>query len=628
MSRRIIYSVALATALSLVAALPVAATGMKPWIEVRSPHFRVLTDGSVADGRRVATDFENMRYVFATQFPGYRLESGTPLLVIAPSNYFSASQVVRSMTHSGGDSIAGLYFHGWDKQYAMARLDTLEDTGEAVMFHEYTHSILHTNLHWLPAWLDEGLAEFYGYTQFRQHRIIIGSPTARYAYIEHGVPIPLEELIDMSPYPLTDEDRVEMFYGESWAFVHFMNFGPGMDGGAKLNQFFQLLQTGVDQKKAFVQVFGSFRSMDLTLFSYMKEHLFSVGAILAPADMPDSDFSSQTLSVAETEAEIAGCQLLAGDFKGATNLIEQALHDDPTLGLAHEENGFVLFEEGKTADASDEFSKAFALNSTLYLSLFAKTMLSPIATSDAPADERALRTALMVVLQVDPQFAPAYIQLGRLALRVGNLNEALRLSLKAEELEPWRAGYHIETGQILLRMGRDADAAALAQYVASRWSSSDRNEAVELWNEVPANQRPSGAAPTEEAPKNTQELEGTLKSIDCGDLWNSKNTVKYWTVVLDHAGQTLTFHEKGDDDGFSDTLWYGEDHFDGCHNLEGSRAVVYYRAPSDSSYSGDLAEVDIRVDLPAPPGTRNSPTASTSPAVPATVPPTGPAAGP
>jgi tetratricopeptide (TPR) repeat protein len=627
MSRRIICSVALATTLSLVAALPLAAAGMKPWIEVRSPHFRVITDGSIADGRRVATDFENMRYVFATRFPDYRLESGAPLLVIAPANYFSASQVVRSMTHSGGDSIAGLYFHGWEKQYAMVRLDTLEDIGEAVMFHEYTHSILHTNLHWLPAWLDEGLAEFYGYTQFRQHRIIIGSPTARYAYIEHGVPIPLEDLIDMSPYPLTDEDRVEMFYGESWAFVHFTNFGPGMEGGAKLNQFFQLLQTGVDQKKAFVQVFGSFRSMDLTLFSYMKEHLFSVGAIPAPADMADSDFSSRTLSVAETEAEIAGCQLLAGDFKGAKNLIEEALHDDPTLGLAHEENGFVLFDEGKTADAADEFSKAFALNPTLYLSLFAKTMLSPIATSAVLADERAFRAALMAVVQLNPQFAPAYIQLSRLALRAGNFNGALSLSLKAEELEPWRAGYHIETGQILLRMGRYADAAAIARYVASRWYSSDRNEAVELWNEVPANQRPSGTAPSEQVPKNTQELEGTVKSIDCGDLWNSKSALKSWTVVLDHAGQTLTFHQKADVDGFSDTLWYGEDHFDGCHNIAGFRAVVYYRAPSDSSYAGDLSEVDIRVDLPAPPASGNSPSASTSPAVPATAPPAGPASG-
>jgi hypothetical protein len=128
-------------------------------------------------------------------------------------------------------------------------------------------------------------------------------------------------------------------------------------------------------------------------------------------------------------------------------------------------------------------------------------------------------------------------------------------------------------------------------------------------------------------PKNTQELEGTVKSIDCGDLWNSKSALKSWTVVLDHAGQTLTFHQKADVDGFSDTLWYGEDHFDGCHNIAGFRAVVYYRAPSDSSYAGDLSEVDIRVDLPAPPASGNSPSASTSPAVPATAPPAGPASG-
>ena len=35
----------------------------------------------------------------------------------------------------------------------------------ALVFHEYTHSILHMNARWLPTWLDEGMAEFYGYTE-------------------------------------------------------------------------------------------------------------------------------------------------------------------------------------------------------------------------------------------------------------------------------------------------------------------------------------------------------------------------------------------------------------------------------------------------------------------------------
>ncbi len=41
-----------------------------------------------------------------------------------------------------------------------------------LVYHEYTHTILHLNSHWLPTWLDEGMAEFYSYTRFEQHKTI------------------------------------------------------------------------------------------------------------------------------------------------------------------------------------------------------------------------------------------------------------------------------------------------------------------------------------------------------------------------------------------------------------------------------------------------------------------------
>jgi hypothetical protein len=40
----------------------------KPWREIRSPHFRVITNGREAAGRRVARGFEQMRGVFANEF--------------------------------------------------------------------------------------------------------------------------------------------------------------------------------------------------------------------------------------------------------------------------------------------------------------------------------------------------------------------------------------------------------------------------------------------------------------------------------------------------------------------------------------------------------------------------------
>jgi hypothetical protein len=50
--------------------------------------------------------------------------------------------------------------------------------------------------------------------------------------------------------------------------------------------------------------------------------------------------------------------------------------------------------------------------------------------------------------------------------------------------------------------------------------------------------------------------------------------------------------------GFSDTLWYGEDHFTGCHHLEGLRAVVRYKPSEDRQFDGDTSRAEYRENLP------------------------------
>jgi hypothetical protein len=51
--------------------------------------------------------------------------------------------------------------------------------------------------------------------------------------------------------------------------------------------------------------------------------------------------------------------------------------------------------------------------------------------------------------------------------------------------------------------------------------------------------------------------------------------------------------------GFSDTIWYGAYHFSLCHHLEELRAVVHYKPAGDKSYTGDIAELELRQDLPS-----------------------------
>src|SRR5258708_36506766 len=109
----------------------------------------------------------------------------------------------------------------------------------------------------------------------------VGAPPASSRRMPAGTLIPIETLISVdyaSPY-VHNEDKVDQFYAESWALVHFLMFGPGMDGGKRLNQFSALLQQGTEQKKAFQQVFGDFKEMDRALDAYLSKLAFQTGVL-------------------------------------------------------------------------------------------------------------------------------------------------------------------------------------------------------------------------------------------------------------------------------------------------------------------------------------------------------------
>jgi hypothetical protein len=160
-------------------ATPKVHAGEKPWTEVRSPNFRVLTNGSATDGRRLAREFEQMRAAFTLAFPKMRLETGAPLTIFAPRDESSMKAMAPAFWKGAGPMPAGIFQHGWERQYATVRIDQDVPGRNNVVYHEYVHSLLHANFRWLPTWLDEGLAEFYGNTRFEGSKIYIGAPSDR-----------------------------------------------------------------------------------------------------------------------------------------------------------------------------------------------------------------------------------------------------------------------------------------------------------------------------------------------------------------------------------------------------------------------------------------------------------------
>jgi Tfp pilus assembly protein PilF len=531
--------------LSLVFLFPLHAFAAdKPWIEIRGPHFRVLSDGDERDARLVALRFEQMRSAFTAAFPGLRLDPPVPLLILAARDERSIKTLLPEMWKRKGVKPGGFFASGSERSFAVVRLDV----SPQVVYHEYTHLVLNANFRWLPLWLNEGLAEFFGNTQFEDNKIYLGASNIRVEYTRGRPLLPLEKLIriTLASPEYRDEDKVQVFYSESWGLVHSL-----IGSGKRLQQFLDQLEKGVDQELAFREAIGNFNDIQEQLERYLDRKSFDSLAINNPTSFRENDFSVRQLTASETNAELGTAQLWLHDNGAARERLDRALKDDPHSGLAAESMGFLKFDDGKDAEARALFERALKSDATLYLSAYYKAML---------ADNVPTEMDLNQVVQLNPQFAQAYVQLAATYIREGKFERAMASALKAQQLWPSKAGYHSVIGSLLRRLGREAEAAAVTRYVAERW---------------PENSPPPGV----------KVIRGTMSSVACREkdqTMRVKINNMPLTLRVDNAQMTISL---------SDTVWYGPDHFNRCRHLDGLHAVIQYTP------SGNIVRLEVGDDL-------------------------------
>ena len=574
------------------------------WTEVRSPHFRVITDGSGKDARNVAEEFEQMRYVFNSRFNNSNFQSGPPLTIVAARNETTYRTIDPALSKSkGGNNVAGVFYQGWERQFALIRLDTFGDENNIVVYHEYTHSMLHANAHWLPTWLDEGLAEFYGYTRFQKNQIYVGAPTVRMGALRSQTLLPVSTMFDIdsrSPY-YHDERKAQLFYAESWAMVHYMIFGPGMENGKLFNKFFRMLQDGATQQKAFQDTFGDLHAFDSAFLGLRRPPTFTAYILPPDHSVDPKSFAERKLTPAESDYELACFHIGTHDIANGRTLLEKSLATDPNLAAAHEELGYVNFDQGKDDDAQKEWKQALTLDPSLPRSLFALTMTGPLSTPlshQSPEQLRAAQLTLQHVTQLSPRFAPAYVELALIEWKLGSLQQAYKDAHQAEVLEPWRAGYHILTGHILLHGSQPALAATYSRYVATHWRGPDHDEAVDLWQAIPPNMQGDGGPLALDMPEGVEVARGKLLDVSCSEPPGpTKMSISLMPDKAAADAKPLTFASDGRlMIGFSDTFWWGEDHFSLCHHLAGHPAVFAYKTKGPKG--PELVDLEIRDDLP------------------------------
>ncbi len=341
------------------------------WIEVRSPHFAVATNGSEKQARRVADQFEQIRAVFQKEFPNVRVDPGEPILILAAKNEATLKTLLPEFWEKKGHTHpAGLFISGAEKNYVALRVDVSGENPYHVLYHEYTHLLVRLNYRQLPIWLNEGLAEFYGNTKIGEKELILGQPDASSIYrLRQSKLLPLEVLLKVdhtSPY-YNEADKTSVFYAESWALVHYLTLDPRVRQAEPLKNFFRLLQNDTDELEAARQAFGDLKQLEKRLEAYAQQSAFYQVPIKSPSTVAEKEYVARPLPAAESAALRGDFHLYMRRTEEARALLEEALRLDPNLAAAHESMGLLHYRAGEREEAAKWFAQAVKLDSRSYL---------------------------------------------------------------------------------------------------------------------------------------------------------------------------------------------------------------------------------------------------------------------
>ena len=452
-------------------ALALARDKPQNWIEVRSPHFVLVSNAGEKQVRHVAGQFERMRLAFHATFPSLRVDPGSPIVVLAvrDRNDFRTLEP-QDYLGKGNLQVAGLFLPALDKNYVLMRLDAQEEHPYAVIYHEYTHLLL-SKVENLPLWLNEGLAEFFQNTEIRENEVRLGeADPANVQLLRQNHLLPLATLFNVgrsSPY-YHEENKGSIFYAESWALTHYLFIKDLQKKSDGLAGYVALLSQEVDSVTAASRAFGDLTQLQKSLERYIGEGSFRYLKVPSSTQVDESAF--QTRAIPETQANAVRAEFLAYDKRtaDARALLDAILHEDPNNISAHETMGFLAFRDGHLDEASKWYRETMKLDSQNFLAYYYLAAIAMQGGSLDSARAEQVESSLRGAIRLNPNFAPSYDRLAVFyAMRQRNLNEAHMLSLKAIQLDPTNLAYRLDLANILLAMGRGKDAVPLIQRAMS-----------------------------------------------------------------------------------------------------------------------------------------------------------------
>jgi hypothetical protein len=299
------------TALAVVVACGVAPLrAADQWIEIKSAHFRSISNASDGRTRTLLWQFEQIRSAVAAMWPWARPDLNKPLTIfILKDEAAMRAMAPQYWEDHSGIRPASLWATGADNHYIAIREDVRSEDKDTLnpyqsAYFAYVSMVLDASSIGadLPRWYSRGLAGLLSNTIVRDTYLSIGAPIPWHIQrIRRGPRYSITELVRMdarSPAMQTLEGML-MFDAQAWALIHFLVFHEDGKRRGQPDQFSNLLRAGKDPQAAFLEAIGRPADLEQPLNFYVNQKLFTYDKRSADVNVKREGFTSRPLEPAE-----------------------------------------------------------------------------------------------------------------------------------------------------------------------------------------------------------------------------------------------------------------------------------------------------------------------------------------
>jgi hypothetical protein len=370
------------------------------WSMTESHSMRVITDGSPAIAMGLLDDLLATRSI-VKQIAS--VESLLPVDVFALKDARSLSEFAPKQLRRGDIHTFGFSHAGPHSSFITLRTDRPESKMLDTLRHEYAHAVIAAQSPEAPAWLDEGLAEFWGAAVVDGDRVVIGRPVAQHIeQLRRRKWLPLKTMLKQRRGSVpSNPETVPLFYAQAWAMVHYLLLG----------------QNAHDD----IQFMPSTTALPSQFESAVRQYVADARfrEVSRPWQPPaSSPRTSSTISEAQALAERANMLVSGEQPHAALQVARQALAINPREPLALEVIGTYHFLSNEPQQARDWLTRALSEGPATYRAALYMSLLST-----SPADRERFLT-LAVISR--PASDVAWQRLGAIYVADGRVDTARR----------------------------------------------------------------------------------------------------------------------------------------------------------------------------------------------------------